>query len=321
MNSEYQIRLNRVMDYIDRHLEDPIDLDTLASVAAFSKYHFHRIFSTAIGESLGAYILRLRLENAAGVIASNKNKGITEIAYDYGFSSPAVFSRAFKECFGVSPSTWRSCACKPDSKNCKQEDKESEMQGNRCKVSCLHPSYSTSIKPLWRIQMERNEKTVQYSVTVQDIVEKTVAYVRHTGPYAGDEELFGMLFGKIMKWGNARDLFIPGKTELITIYHDSPDITDEDKLRISVCITVPKDTEPSGEVGVMDIPAGKYAIAEMLIDVEQYADAWNSFCGVWLPESGYQFADGPCYELSLNDPEEHPEHKHHIAIYLPVKPL
>ena len=43
--------------------------------------------------------------------------------------------------------------------------------------------------------------------------------------------------------------------------------------------------------------------------------------GQWLPESGYQAADAPCFEVYLNEPEQHPEGKHIVDIYEPVKPL
>ncbi|MBN2395127.1 MAG: GyrI-like domain-containing protein [Candidatus Atribacteria bacterium] len=50
-------------------------------------------------------------------------------------------------------------------------------------------------------------------------------------------------------------------------------------------------------------------------------NAWNAVFGGWLPESGYQPDDGPCYEFYHNNPEEHTEHKHIIDICVPVKPL
>ncbi len=55
--------------------------------------------------------------------------------------------------------------------------------------------------------------------------------------------------------------------------------------------------------------------------MNEYGDAWNAVFGGWLPESGYQPDDGPCYEGYHNNPEEHPAHQHIIGIYVPVKPL
>jgi AraC family transcriptional regulator len=169
--------------------------------------------------------------------------------------------------------------------------------------------------------MKTPTKKLDYTVRVDEQQEKTVAYVRHTGPYAGNEELFHGLFSRLLKWAVPRQLFEAGKTEMLTIYHDSPEITEEEKLRISVCITVPPDTEVSGEIGKTAIPAGRYAVGEFLISADEYGAAWNSLFAGWLPESGYQCGEGPCYEVYLNDPEEHPEGRHQVAIHIPVAPL
>ena len=92
-------------------------------------------------------------------------------------------------------------------------------------------------------------------------------------------------------------------------------------IRTSVCITVPEDTQVDGEVGKMTIPGGSYAIGHFEIDDKGYEDAWNSIFSVWLPESGYQPDDRLAFEHCINNPEEHPEGKHIVDIYVPVKPL
>ena len=321
MQDEYRRRLNRVVDYIDSHLGEDLSLDEIASVAAFSKYHFHRIFTALTGESLGAYIQRLRLERAAGLIVSRSDYSLTHIGMDLGFSSPAVFSRAFREAFGMSPSQWRAGGWERHGKNCKLMSNRYQPISNYRQAAAVEGGYDLHGNQKWRITMQNSTKELAYTVEVRDIPAKTVAYVRHTGPYAGNEELFHRLFGRLLGWAGPRGLFKPEESELLTIYHDSPDVTEEEKLRISVCLTVPEGTEVSGDVGLMTIPAGRYAVAEFRIDVDQYGDAWNSLFGAWLPASGYQCGDGPCYELSLNDPAEDPEGKHRVAIHIPVAPL
>ena len=105
------------------------------------------------------------------------------------------------------------------------------------------------------------------------------------------------------------------------VYHDSPEITDEDKLRISACITVPGNTAVEGEVGKMAIPGGKYALARFELGADEFQDAWDYVCGTWLPDSGYQPDDRPCFELYYNDPEEHPQKKFLLDVCVPAKPL
>jgi len=71
----------------------------------------------------------------------------------------------------------------------------------------------------------------------------------------------------------------------------------------------------------MIIPGGKNAVARFEVSTDQYGDAWEAVYGGWIPQSGYQPDDRPCYEVYLNDPKEHPEGKHIIEIHAPVKPL
>jgi len=61
---EYTQRMNRVLDHIDRHLDQPLALADLAAVANFSSFHFHRIFAAWMGETLGDYLRRRRLRSA-----------------------------------------------------------------------------------------------------------------------------------------------------------------------------------------------------------------------------------------------------------------
>lgn len=159
------------------------------------------------------------------------------------------------------------------------------------------------------------------SVRVEETTPLNVAYVRHIGPYAGDAELFKGLFGKLMSWAGPRGLLRFPETRMLCVYHDNPDVTEPEKLRVSACITVPKGTPVEGEVGTMEVPGGRYAFAHFELDPSEYGAAWTWVYGTWLPSSGYQPDDRPCFELYLNDPNQHPEHKHVVEIVAPVRPL
>lgn len=163
-------------------------------------------------------------------------------------------------------------------------------------------------------------ETGEAKIEVKNVPEMNVAYLRHIGPYAGDQALFGRLFGRLFSWAGPRGLAGPG-SRLMSIYQDDPDITDEAKLLLDVALTVPPGTAAEGEIGVRTIPAGTYAVGHFEIQPEQYSEAWQMIMGQWLPESGYQCSDGPCLEIYLNDPKTHPEGKHIVELYVPVKPL
>ncbi len=165
------------------------------------------------------------------------------------------------------------------------------------------------------------DREQQVTVEVKEMPELNVAYVRHIGPYKGDGALFEGMFGALMKWAGPRDLLRFPETRMLCVYHDNPEITDEDKLRMSACISVPAGAEVDGEIGKMTVPGGKFAVARFEIASDQFEASWGAVMGGWLPESGYQPDDRLCYELCHNNPSEHPEKKHIVDICVPVKPL
>jgi AraC family transcriptional regulator len=56
--STYEARMHRVLEHIERHVDQPLDLEALAAVANFSPFHFHRLFAAWTGERLGDYVRR-----------------------------------------------------------------------------------------------------------------------------------------------------------------------------------------------------------------------------------------------------------------------
>lgn len=324
---EYVRRINRVMDFIETNLEQPLPLERLAEVALFSKYHFHRVFFARVGETPGQFIQRLRIEKAARLLLSNRERPVTEVALDCGFSDSAAFARAFRVVFGVSASDYRRRG--KDPAGVMTDRNLSTVDGKQRKATSNEPRYGDGIFDTnRRIEMPTlsMKPFPAEAVTVVDQSELALAYVRHTGPYFGDEQLFQRLFGTLYQWAGPRDLVKRGETEEIIIYHDDPETVAPEKLRVSCCISVPPGTETSGEVGLMTLPAGRYAQARFRLDATRFGGAWNWVFGVWLPQSGYQPADGLCYErYQDHEPTEQLDgttgRTFVVDICVPVKPL
>src|ERR1700683_1560362 len=104
---DYLVRLQRVIDYIDQHLDGDLDLETVSRVAAFSKFHFHRQFTATFGLSVHRYVQLARLKRASGWLVSGGARSVTEIAMDAGYDAPDAFARAFRRWFEQSPSSFR----------------------------------------------------------------------------------------------------------------------------------------------------------------------------------------------------------------------
>lgn len=155
-------------------------------------------------------------------------------------------------------------------------------------------------------------------VEVKELPDMTVAYIRHIGPYKGDEKLFERLWEKLFSWAGPRNLIGGKGFTALTVYHDDPNITEEEKLRMSVCITVPPDTKVGGEIGKMKIEGGKYVVARFELNSQRFEEAWNWVFGEWFPKSGYQPDDKPSLEIC---PEEPKNGIFKVDICVPIKPL
>jgi AraC family transcriptional regulator len=123
---EHTAIINRVIDYIDLHLDSELSLDSIAHEVSVSPFYLHRMFSKVSGENVKPYILKARIVKAAHYLVYAPTDTITEIAFRCGFSSLAVFSRAFKRTTGMSPENFREQNQLKKSKICKIERKRWE---------------------------------------------------------------------------------------------------------------------------------------------------------------------------------------------------
>src|SRR5512145_1340575 len=99
-------RIERVLRFIDESHAEDIDLDRLAAVACLSRFHFCRAFAASVGESPFERLTRVRVERAAGLLASGRAK-VADIAYGCGFGSLSAFNAAFKARTGSTPGAYR----------------------------------------------------------------------------------------------------------------------------------------------------------------------------------------------------------------------
>lgn len=304
--------INKVIDYIENNLEKKLTLEELSDVALFSKFHFHRVFYSIVGETLFQFIQRLRIEKAAMALITERKKSVTQIAYGVGFNSSAAFSRAFKEFFEMTPSEWRKTKSLSEmnsnlGKTISNKKKENDL-------SSIYTELQDNLI-IWRGKMKNKKPTVE----VKDLQTMAVAYVRNVGPYQGNSDLFKELFNKLFTWAGPRELINFPKTKVLVVYHDDPEVTDTGKLRISCCISIPEEADVDGEIGKMTIEGGKYAVARFEnIKSDEYQDCWNWVYGQWLPESGYVPDDNPPFELYPEKIEEGESIT--MEIWVPVKP-
>jgi AraC-like DNA-binding protein len=105
-NEDFNRRLLRARDAMDRAYAEPLDVPAVAAVAHVSEAHFIRSFRAVFGETPHRYLQRRRVERSMFLLRET-DRSVTDICFDVGFSSLGTFSRTFREIVGSSPSTYR----------------------------------------------------------------------------------------------------------------------------------------------------------------------------------------------------------------------
>ena len=298
---EYTRRVNRVVDHVRQHLADDLSLATLAHLAAFSPFHFHRIFRAVTGETVFGFIQRLRIEKAAVALRHDGERSVLEVALDHGFSSAATFARAFRARFGTTATAWRQ-------RGAPKDRKASKAIGKRRKASRSG-----------RADTARRGKEAAMNVQVRESPPYHVAYMRYVGPYGAHG--IPELWMKLRTWIDARGLGSPD-TITLGVAHDDPAVTAPERCQYDACVVVPPDFAPDRSVSVTNVAGGRYAIAHFEGSAHEIQGAWDRIFADWLPRSGYQPDDRPCYELYRGHPmKDTTRDVFRCELSLPVRPL
>jgi len=280
-----EARIARVCDYINQNLNEDLSLERLSAVAAFSKYHFHRVFSACTGISVTRFIQLARLKRASFRLAFEPERRIIDIALEAGFETPEAFARAFKRTFEQSPSQFRA-----------------------------QPQW-----PQWQARFEAIDQPRGASpmhVKVVDFPTTQVALLEHLGDPATVMETAA----KFIAWRKETGLSPVATSQTFGIPHSDPNTTEPEKFRWDVCGSINEDV-PANQYGVKTgfIPGGRCAVIRhegSLANLEQsiyhvYRD--------WLPQSGEELRDFPCYFHYINLIHEVDECDLLTDVYVPLK--
>lgn len=313
----YLARINRVIDHIDANLGEPLDLATLAAVAHFSPWHFHRIFQALTGETLAERVRRRRLEVAAGRLLANPRAAALGIALEVGFGSAEVFTRAFRAHFGVTPSAWRRGAWRDWSQRHREQLRKIHQ--------AQHKDHQAVIEALAEDRFACRDVHANppgappMKIELRTLPDTRLAYMRHTGPYGSPG--ITQLWPRFTAWCRQQGLLQPGRP-VVGISQDSPDLTAPEKCRYDACIAVDASFRAEGEVGVQTLVGGRFACARFVGTALDIHDAWMAMYGQWLPDSGYQADDRPCLELYDEGTGVDPKTgRFSCLLCVPLKPL
>lgn len=134
-------------------------------------------------------------------------------------------------------------------------------------------------------------------VEIHRLEAKQVAAFRLVGPW---HETAPQGFARLSEWVDRHQL----AGDWLAIYYDNPGVVPPEKLRIDTGISVPQGFVLPGEsegVELRTLPGGTYGVAKVVVSDGDFSTPWLEFFDDWLPDSGYQRAEGPCFDHYLND--------------------
>lgn len=286
----YHARMQRVLDHIDRHLDDNLDLDAVSGVAAFSKYHFHRQFTATFGLSVHRYVQLARMKRASYRLAYRGTQSVTEIAMDAGYDAPDAFARAFRQRFGQSPSSFREA---PD-----------------------WEPWLAAFGPLddARSKLMQNTYTAD-DVAIRDVAPTPVAVMEHRG----DPAAIGATIQRFIAWRKATGLS-PKTSATFNVFHSDPRTTPPAEYRMDLCAGTARPIAPNGErVEPGTIPGGRCAVLRVVGNSDNLERAALYLYRDWLPASGEEAGDFPLYCQRIAFFPDVPEHEAILELFLPLK--
>ena len=276
-NNFYQIKINKVLGYINNNLENEISIKKLAKVANFSLFHFQRIYKALQNETPYETLLRLRLEKAIFLLIHRDNLKILDIAIICGFSSHENFSRQFKIRYKLSPKQY-----KLDYSN----GNSTIHQETRAKKQHTECNYSKS----------------DFNVTVEHLNAIPIVYIRGIFGTDGSELIEKYLY--LIKWADENNINYQNKLSRFGMSIDNPDVTPEDKYRYDFAIAEKNKCKVDGLIEKSEIPAGLFATLHCQGDLNHMTNAWNYLYKKWLPQSKYMPLHFPAIEEFIQGPEQ-----------------
>ena len=167
--------------------------------------------------------------------------------------------------------------------------------------------------------MKQEVSKTEFKLKAPKMIEmenKTAIYIRLTGAYS--ELDFPSAYAKLWNFIKEHKLFSAG-IEHLGIYYDDPKVTESSQLRSDVCLVVRKPVQPQGEIGVKEIPGGKYAVFSYQGPYSNLGILYDAIFAEWLPSSGCELRNLPVFEKYCNDPTRTAPEKLKTEIYLPVE--
>jgi AraC family transcriptional regulator len=241
--------VNDSIDYMIQHFDENISVGDVADYFHFSKYYFCRVFKEVTGESIYAFIKRLKMDQSAVDIKLEKNKMITDIGLDYGYSS-SNYSSAFKEHHHISPVEFRKAV-----------------------------NVTSVFNPFYPRGQENFKAFNEYDsrIKIQRLDDILVIYERFIGNYIELKERWYLFMDQYKDYFQA-------DTIMIERFYNDPMITNLNQCICDLCMTVNVNTNTDH---MTIIRGGKFASYCYEGRIQDIFGTLQGIFSIWLPKSGY----------------------------------
>ena len=279
-----------MLAHIDAHLEDTLDVDGLAGVAAFSRHHFHRQFSLLFGMNVGRYVQLLRLKRAAHQLAYRDDVRITDIALACGYEGPEAFARAFRRQAGQSPSAFRAAP--------------------------QWTPWATDLQALRALRSQHMPAQPQtQSVEIVEREAVAVAAIEHRG----DPARLGETLRRFIAWRREHRLH-PSVSATYNVVYDNPDDVPPEAFRMDICAATFAPIAPNAAgVAGKTLAGGRYAVLRHTGSDDTLAQSVAYLYADWLPASGEELRDAPLLFQRVRFYPDVPEHEAETDVLLPLR--
>lgn len=221
-------RIERVTAHILANLDENLEAEALADFCGLSRFHFHRLFLTTTGMTVGRFIRRARLKRASLQLVFNRQRRITDIGLDAGFEFPESFTRAFRLAYGQAPSRFRR-----------------------------QPAWDKWWKSHHNHRQQYREAAAM-QVHIINFPQTRIAALEHHGP---ESQTYSTTM-KFIEW-RQQNRIGPDQGNTYGIHYTDPKNTFPEDFRLDICVSVEDEIDPDNPQGVINktIPACRCAVA------------------------------------------------------------
>lgn len=266
--------MQRAAAYIVANLQRPLSVAEVAKHVALSEFHFHRLFSAVMEETVGEFTVRRRMELSALKLAYRPDLSVTEIALASGYSSSANFAKACSAYFGCAPRDVRNPRGAPNSKI----GKLTSRYGKDFSPADL---YALPVLAPER-ERERRREELERGLRFEEHAEIPLACLRSPHGYAFDSviDTWRELIGRARQLGLCGD-----DVDAFGIGHDSPQITAPELCRYDACVRYDGRLKLPAPLFRTTLPAGRYAIFRYQGEVSGVERHMRDIFSRWFPYS------------------------------------